>query len=285
MMSMTGFGRSELATAARRITTEVRSYNSRYLEISVNLPPWLGALEPKVRRVLEGRLARGRVEVFLRSAELEEQVTVEVNAPLMQGYRGALEQLAAAMGQQVTLDHLLAVGGLFREERTPDIELVWAAGEPVLEQALGQLLAARRAEGEATAADLQLHLAVVSDAVVAIAALAPEATVAAAAALGERAAAVLDSARDDPRVVAALAVVLSKSDINEELVRARGHIAALQAAFEEGLGAKHMEFLCQEIQREINTIAAKSSAYEMSAAAVRAKGGLERMREQLRNVE
>jgi len=284
-MSMTGFGRCELATEARRVTVEARSYNSRYLEVSVSLPQSLSAFEPKVRSQVTGRIARGRVEVFFNVAELHDVVTVELNDELVAGYRAALQELANKTGQQLTLDHLLAVGGLFRERRAQDLEIVWEDCTRALQVALDQLLRARQTEGAATAADLERHLAALSGELDAIAAWAPQSTADSTAELRQRAADLLDSSRDDPRVVAALAVVLSRSDINEELVRIRGHVAALRTALDEHAGAKHMEFLCQELQREINTIAAKSSAYETSAAAVRAKGGLERMREQLRNVE
>lgn len=289
MMGMTGYGRHELSSERYRITAELRSYNSRYLELSVSLPPTLGELEPRVRRKLDERLTRGRVEAHVLVADADSAVEVEVNEPLVVAYRRALQKLAGPLGQTVTIDHLLSVGALLRERRPQNAEVVWSEAELVVDGALAQLVAARRSEGETAEEDVIAQLAKLTAELDAIErdsaadadAIAGARTKGAAA----RARELLGSEADDERVVAALATLFVRSDINEELVRGRGHLVALQDALGKDGTGKHMEFLCQETLREVNTIASKSSSYSVAAAAVRAKGCLERMREQLRNVE
>ena len=287
---MTGYGRHELSSDRYHVTAELRSYNSRYLEVNVSVPPTLGELEQRVRQKIDGELARGRVEAHLRVVDADEAVEIEVNEPLARAYRRALEELAGATGQAVTLDHLLSVGGLLRERRPQDVEAVWAEAEAVVDAALAQLVAARQAEGESAAADVRAQLSQLTAELDLIQRdTATEEAAAGAMARAHDAAArareLLASDADDARVATALATLLARADINEELVRARGHLVAFEAALGEDSTGKHMEFLCQEILREVNTIAAKSADYGVAAAAVRAKGCLERMREHLRNVE
>ena len=289
MNGMTGYGRHEQSSERYRISAELRSYNSRYLELNVSVPPALGELEQRIRQKLDANLARGRVEAQLRVAAAEAAVEVEVNGPLAAAYRRALWQLAEPLGQAVTVDHLLSVGGLLRECRPQDTEGVWEEAEPAVDTAMAQLLASRRVEGEAAEADVRSQLAQLTGELDTIqrdtASYADATATARARDAAARARELLTSDADDERVVAALASLLVRADINEELVRARGHLVALEAALTEDGTGKHMEFLCQEVLREVNTIASKSAAYGVAAAAVRAKGCLERMREQLRNVE
>ena len=286
MTSMTGFGRAERTAPGWRVSVEIKSYNSRFLEVILNVPAGFAELEPRLRAAVAERVARGRVELSLALQDLTDAVQVTVDTAAARAYLAALRDLAAlAGGGPVTLDHLLAVGGLLGERRAPRVEEAWAECRLPLKQAFARFETARARDGAVTAADLARLLALLEEEVGAIEAEAPQAAQRMHAVMASRVRELLAESVDEGRLTAALAAVLAKADVNEELVRLRGHLSAFRQALDAGEQAKKLEFIGQEMMREVNTIAAKGSAYAMSAAAVRAKTALERMREHLRNVE
>ena len=285
MRGMTGFGRAEQATAKRRIAVEVKSYNSRYLEIQVNVPPGYGELEPRLRAEVAERVSRGRVELTLSVVHLADAVEVSADTVAARAYLGALRELAeVAGGGPVTLSNLLAVGGFLNERREPRVEGVWSDCRQPLEQAFAQFEAACRRDGNVTAADLRRLLAQIAFEVDLIETEAPRAARRQRDALAARVQELLADAVDEDRLTAVLATLLAKSDVNEELIRLRGHLDAFGDALAAGERAKKLEFISQEMMREANTVAAKGSAVSISAAAVRVKDAVERIREHLRNV-
>ncbi len=287
MKSMTGFGRAESVAAGYRIAVEIKAYNSRYLELNVSLPADLGELEPRLRGYLAERVGRGRVELSVGVVELEGAARVSVDAAAARSHWAALHELAELVGAGgVDLSHLLAVGGFLRQARTHDPKRMWAECQEPLERAFAQFEAERRRDGANTTADLERLVAAVEADVAVIAAEAPLAAERMRAAMTRKTEQLLAEPVDDGRVVAALAVVLARADVNEELVRLRGHLQAFREALAGGgVRAKQLEFLNQELMREANTIAAKGAAYAIGAAAVRARDAIERMREHLRNLE
>lgn len=286
MRSMTGFGRAEHSTPRWRISVEIRSYNSRYLELNLSVPTGYAELEPRLRAAVAAGVARGRVELSLTLLDLTDAVQVNVDTAAARAYLAALRELAALVdGGPVTLSHLLAARGLLVEQREHRLEEVWAECRLPLQQALAQLEAARARDGAVTAKDVARLLALIEGEVGAIEAEAPEAAQRMHATMAARVRELLAESVDEGRMVAALAAVLARADVNEELVRLRGHLAAFRHALDAGERAKKLEFISQEMMREVNTIAAKGTAYAMSAAAVRAKAEIERIREHLRNVE
>lgn len=286
MKSMTGYGRAEHAGPRWRVGVEIKSYNSRFLEVSLNLPPGLAELEPRLRAAVGRRVARGRVELSLALREHTETARVTVDTAAARARLAALRELAALVGgAPVTLGHLLAVGGFLGEPRAPDLEEAWQECQPPLEQAFAGFEAARARDGAVTAADVARLLTAIEAELAVIDAEAPAAAQRLHAAMAARMRELLAEPVDEGRLAAALAAVLAKTDVNEELVRLRGHLEAFRRALDAGERAKKLEFIGQEMMREVNTIAAKGSAYAMSAAAVRAKTAIERIREHLRNVE
>lgn len=286
MRSMTGFGRAEHAAPRWRIGVEIKSYNSRFLEVSLSVPAGFAELEPRLRGAVAERVARGRVELSLALQDLTDTPQVTVDTASARAYFAALQELAALVGGgPVTLGHLLAVGGFFGERRAHRVEEAWSECQLPLRQAFARLEAARARDGAVTAADLARLLARLDEEVGVIEREAPAAAQRMHAMMAARVRELLGESVDDGRLIAALAAVLAKADVNEELVRLRGHLEAFHHALGAGERAKKLEFISQELMREVNTIAAKGSAYAMSAAAVRAKTAIERMREHLRNVE
>ena len=285
MRGMTGFGRAEYATEARRISVELKSYNSRYLEIKVNVPPGYGELEPRLRALVAERVDRGRVELALSVADLADTVQVSVDTAAARAYLAALRELAdVAGGGPVTLSNLLAVGGFLEERRERCVEQVWSECARPLDEAFARFDAACRHDGSVTAADLRRLLAEVESEVQAIEADAPRAAQRQRDGLAARVQELLAGAVDEERLLAILATLLAKSDVNEELIRLRGHLGAFHAALAGSERAKKLEFISQEMMREANTVAAKGAAFSISAAAIRVKDAIERIREHLRNV-
>ena len=285
MRGMTGFGRAEHTTGKRRVAVEIKSYNSRYLEIQVGVPPGYGELEPRLRAEMAARVSRGRVELALSVADLADAVEVRVDTAAARAYIGALRELSdVAGGSPVTLSNLLAVGGFLSERRERCVEGVWSDCRLPLEQAFAQFDAACRRDGEVTAADLRRLLAEIALEVDRIEAEAPRAAERQRDTLAARVQELLAGAVDEERLIAALATLLAKGDVNEELIRLRGHLDAFGDALAAGDRAKKLEFISQEMMREANTVAAKGSSVSISAAAVRIKDAVERIREHLRNV-
>ena len=285
MRSMTGYGRVEQVTAERSIAVELRSYNSRYLEVQISLPSGYGELEPRLRTMVGEHVARGRVELSLSLTDLSDQVRVAADTAAARAYAAALRELAEVTGgAPVTLSHLLAVGGFLQERRATCVERVWSECRGPLRQVFAQFDAACDRDGAVTAADVRRLLAAVEQEVGAIETAAPAAARQMHEAVAARAQELLAHSVDEGRLAAALAAVLVKSDVNEELIRLRGHLGAFRAALAGRERAKKLEFISQEMMREANTVAAKGAAYSISAAAVRAKDAIERIREHLRNV-
>ena len=285
MRGMTGYGRAEHATEARRIAVELKSYNSRYLEVQVNVPPGYGELEPLLRALITERVSRGRVELSLSVADLTDAVQVSADTASARAYLAALRELSdVAGGGPVTLSNLLAVGGFLKERREPCVERVWSGCRQPLEQAFAQFEAACCRDGSVTATDLRRLLAQVEREVDLIETQAPQAAQRQRAGVAARVQELLADAVDEERLIVALATLLAKSDVNEELVRLRGHLDAFRDALAGGERSKKLEFISQEMMREANTVAAKGAAFSISAAAVRVKDAIERIREHLRNV-
>ena len=285
MRGMTGFGRGEHGTEMRRVSVEVKSYNSRYLEIQVNVPPGYGELEPRLRALVAERVQRGRVELSLAVTDFADNIRVRADTVAARAYLAALRELSdVAGGGPVTLSNLLAVGGFLKERRERCAEQVWDDCRQPLDEAFAQFEAACRRDGSVTATDLRRLLAEVEREVDVIESEAPRAAQRQRDGIAARVQELLAVAVNEERLTSALATLLAKSDINEELIRLRGHLGAFRNALAGGERAKKLEFISQEMMREANTVAAKGAAFAISAAAVRVKDAVERIREHLRNV-
>lgn len=288
MRGMTGFGYAEYRSESLEITAEVKSYNNRYLDIFVNLPSFLSPLEPSVREFVAPRLYRGRVEVYLRVHDRESEVSVNLDRPTVIAYRDALREMSAMLGaeEEVRLSHLLRLEGLLGVQRSRELDDYWELARPTLEEALGEFDASRNREGESTRADIVSQLERVRAVTDEIERRAPELEVALRTNVRERFAEVLAERADEDRVYSEIASLLIKHSVNEELVRLRAHIASLEETLDaDGAVGKKLDFLCQELNREVNTVASKSFAADVNRRVVEAKDAIENIREQLRNVE
>ena len=274
LRSMTGFGRAEVSGQTMTVSAEARSVNHRHLDIAVRLPRALAAFEVDVRRLIQARLERGRVEVSVQ----------QVPAPGAQTQRVSVD----AAGD-VTLAWVLERPGVVRleEAEAPSQEAAWPLLADALGRALDELVGRRTAEGLALAAELHILRSDLRALVDVIAARVPAAVARYQERLRERIKALLDgTAVDEGRILTEVAVWAEKTDVQEELTRLRAHLEQLRLVLDKG-GAvgRALDFLIQELNREVNTIASKADDLALSQAALAAKGVIEKLREQVQNLE
>jgi uncharacterized protein (TIGR00255 family) len=294
--SMTGFGRAEVRGDTLVVTVEARSVNQRHLDVALRLPRALSALEMEARRAVAARLERGRVDVTVQVAAVGEGAgqRIVTDAALAREYVARARAVAAELadlgvGGGVTLEWLLQRPGVVRLEETEATEAVvpWALLEQALARALDELIERRTAEGDRLGQELRGLHADLTAIVGTMAARAPAGVARREERLRERLRALLGAAVvDEARILTEAAVWADKSDITEELARLRAHLAELLLVLDKGgpVG-RPLEFLLQELGREVNTVASKADDLELSQAALAGKGVLEKMREQVQNLE
>jgi uncharacterized protein (TIGR00255 family) len=290
--SMTAFARSETGDALRSVIVEIRAYNSRHLDLALRLPSACAGLEDKIRGLVAASVTRGRVELRLQTeAKTEAAVAFAVNVPRAVAYYRALTELKELVNidAPVTLEQLVGLGDVIKPaEVENELVSVWPLIETGLGRALSDLDAMRRREGAFIAADIGQRI----DGVVLIL----ERIEAAASGqlekyrdrLKERIAALTDGivAIDGDRIMQEAAILAERSDITEEIVRATSHLAQFRALMlaEEPAGRK-LNFLIQELNREFNTIGSKTDKSAIAHMVVDIKAELEKIREQVQNVE
>jgi uncharacterized protein (TIGR00255 family) len=293
MKSMTGYGRGECARNGFKVTVELSSVNRKQGEISVALPRELEVLEAQIRDVINRSISRGRltVRVSLHAAEASAGGRVRLNAPLARAYARELNRLAKELklSGEVTLEVLARAPGVFETgEDIADAEEFWPAIEKALEQGLATLLKMREREGAHLARDLSSRVAVMRKSAGHIRKHAPQVQQRYRDQLLERikAAGVEVPPADDERLLKEIVYFADRSDISEELTRLESHFQQ----FDDCLGSREpvgrtLDFLAQEMNREINTIGSKANDAQISRAVVVLKAELEKFREQAQNVE
>lgn len=285
---MTGFAHREINAAGMRGSLELKSYNNRYLDLSIYLPPYLSRLEPRFREYLAARIAHGKVELWLRIRELDVAVSVSADMAAAKAVSKVLAEIAEACGIQdpPRLGNLLAFDGVVAYERDIDEDKLWARIESELESCFADYEDARIREGEATGLDIESQLLRIASAVASVRSRVPEIERTVRSQLAQRFREVMGDAVDENRVLAETASLLMKYTVNEELARLDAHIASFRRiAAGEAAPGKKLDFLCQEMNREVNTIGSKNILLPVSEAVVELKDALENVREQLRNVE
>ena len=291
--SMTGFGRGEARGETVTVTVEARSVNARHLDLALRLPRALSVLEPETRRLVQSRLERGRVEITVTLAPVPGAASARlaVADALARDYLTQARRVASTLGlsEAVSLEWVLGRPGVVRVEESEAAsgDVTWETLAPPLTSALDELVERRTAEGQRLAAELRGQHAELAAAVERFAERAPAAARRREERLRERLTTLRDSVVvDEQRVLTEVAVWVDKTDIAEEVVRLRAHLAELQLLLDKGgpVG-RPLDFLLQELNREINTVGSKADDLELSQVVLGAKGTLERMREQVQNLE
>ncbi len=292
--SMTGYGRGEFATQDRRLTIEIKSVNNRYCDVQIRMPRVLNALESRVRDLVTGRLSRGKIELSVSYADSRAQAyQVSCDIGLAKAYADALRQVAEAAGssEKPSASTIVRFNDVLRVEAAQvDPEETWSLVEAALTSALDGMSAMRAEEGHRLAQDMDFRIRQMEEERLAIAARAPEIPALyrdrlqarVQELLGDRAAVMVD----EQRLAAEIALFADKCSIDEELVRLESHLVAFQAILSEtGPVGKKLDFLVQEINREINTIGSKANDLQLTERVVHLKSELEKIREQVQNLE
>ncbi|MEM1042446.1 MAG: YicC/YloC family endoribonuclease [Bacteroidota bacterium] len=287
--SMTGFGRGTASADGADVTVELRSLNGRYADVSVRAPRSLAEHEAEIQSRVKDALDRGKISVSVQAQRAAVSAPLRVDAAAAAAYRQLLDRVreAAGIAEPVGLEHVLRFPDVLVAVETEDeAEGVWEATQAALAEALEAHLAMRRQEGDALAADLRARLGAIETELDAVEADAPARIVAARAAMHERIADLLGDERlDRDRLELEIALLADRLDVNEECVRLRSHLALFREALgsDEPVG-RRLNFLAQEFNREINTIASKAGDPGIAHRAVTMKEELEKIREQVQNV-
>jgi uncharacterized protein (TIGR00255 family) len=288
--SMTGFGAGRGSAAGEELDVEVRSVNHKFCEVKVRLPRELAALEVDAAKAVRERLARGGVDVTVRRAGGGGAIAPRVDVALAEAYARAFADVQARLGLPgaVTLADVVGAEGVIRlDERALDLEAAREGLRAALAAALDALVAMRAREGEALARDVAGRLDAVEALVARGAELVPQTVEHHRARLAERIEELTRGIALDPaRLAQEVALFADRTDVTEEVTRLRSHLAQARALLSgaEPAGRK-LDFLVQEMHREVNTIGSKSQSAEIAAIVVAAKAEIERMREQVQNVE
>lgn len=289
--SMTGYGRAQRAVGGRDITVEIKSVNHRFFEFSARIPRAYGYLEEKLKGLAYGRVARGKVDVSVTVLTLEgTSAQVEINNELARSYLDALRGMGETLGLEdnVKVTDLARFQDIFTVRKLEDDEaVIWDAVRSVAEEALETFVAMRAAEGERLKSDILSRL---------------DSLEALTGQVEERSPVVVDEYRnrlyaklqevlgdrqiDDARVLTEAAVFSEKTAVAEETVRLRSHIGQLRGFLsqKDAVGRK-LDFLVQELNRESNTIGSKCQDLELSRVVVEIKSEIEKIREQVQNIE
>lgn len=285
---MTGYAYREHQDERVQLSLELKSYNNRYLDIAVNVPPFLSPLEPSIRSYLKDHVQRGRVEVSIRVKELEENLKVHLDQGAAREYGEALKKLTGILGleEEPKLSHLLRMEGIFKPVKDRNLEWFETLVMKQLQEAQGDFEETRRREGKAMQLDIESNLQLLREMVRTVETHADRMEKQLQEDLTSRLRDVVGENYDENRILSETAILLMKYSVEEETVRMNSHLDHFEQNLLKGGGmGKKLDFICQELNREINTIGSKSSIVEINHAVVQAKDALEKIREQLRNVE
>lgn len=289
--SMTGYGRAELANDDLKITVEIKSVNNRYLDIGIKMPRQLGMLESSIRAELKKYINRGKVDVYITFEDLKEaNMNVKYNSKIAGEYLTYLRRMAEEFGldDDVRVTTLSRFPDVFTMEEEPmDAEQIWDTLRGVICEAAESFLQARIREGEFLRNDLIGKLDEMQGHVDFITEKSPQIVAAYKQRLYDKVRELLtDTVIEDSRIVQEVTIYADKVCVDEELVRLQSHIQATRAALDgsEGVGRK-LDFIAQEMNRESNTILSKSDDLEVSDRAIELKTTVEKVREQIQNIE
>lgn len=289
--SMTGFGRCELSNEKRKITVELKSVNHRYLDVNIRMPKKLNFFESAIRTLLKKYMQRGKVDMFISYEDYSEQtLAVKYNATIAKEYLTYLQQMA----DEFNLENDIRVSSLSRypevltmEEQSADEDELWSDLSQAIREACTQFVATRTTEGEHLKQDLVEKLHHMRDNVDKVEQRAPQIIAEYRSKLMEKVNELLgDTQIDEARLSTEIILFADKICTDEETVRLKSHITSMLNALErsEGIGRK-LDFIAQEMNREANTILSKSNDLETSDIAIELKTEIEKVREQIQNIE
>lgn len=289
--SMTGFGQAQIQTETYSLRIEVKTVNHRFLEVVLRAPRHLGELEEGIKKYVQSRLRRGRVEIFIAFEEIGIKMPVlAVDNDLALAYHKSLLQLADLLDIERSLDlkTLVSLPGIVSLSKSEDdMEEIKQLAEASLAEAIDALISMREEEGARLAADLKARIVLLIGFAKEIAGMSKSVVTDYQSKLQERIAELLNDVQvDESRLANEVAFFADRADISEELTRLDSHFSQFSDILEsEEAAGRKLEFILQEMNREVNTIGSKANDLRISRLVIEAKSELEKMREQVQNIE
>jgi uncharacterized protein (TIGR00255 family) len=291
LLSMTGFGNSSLTKEGVHVSSEIKSVNNRYLKLSVRLPDSVARFEAEIEKLIRNRISRGAVQLSIRVRFLSGQSEYRIDSDLLRSFQRQLAELSDGTTSSASLGDLLSLPGVVSETELPDefVNSLWPAVEVSLHEALDHFEDFRRREGESMRVDLQKQCEVIETELIQVATLAPQVVM-------EYRDKILDRVRrligdssvtiGENDVIREVALFADRCDINEEITRLRSHTEQFRRLLNgDSSQGRKLEFIGQEMFREINTIGSKANHVTIALSVVEMKAAIERLREVLQNVE
>ena len=289
--SMAGFGRCEVQKDSRKFTVELKSVNHRYLDVNIRMPKKLNFFETAIRTLLKSYANRGKVDIFITYEDLSQtQVSVKYNAALAAEYMKYLKQMEDEFGLEndVRVSTLSRYPEVFTmEEQSEDEEELWNGLKEALEGAFTQFVETRKTEGENLKKDITSKLDLLSEQIGFIEERSPQIVAEYRAKLEDKMKELLaDTQIEESRIASEVILFADKICTDEEVVRLKSHISHMRNTLEEKdeIGRK-LDFIAQEMNREANTILSKANDIEVSDRAISLKTEIEKIREQIQNIE
>ncbi|HOQ07976.1 MAG TPA: YicC family protein [Clostridiales bacterium] len=289
--SMTGFGRGEASRDGKEFTVEIKTVNHRYFDIFVKMPRQISFLEERVREFVGKAVSRGKIDIYITYTDYgSDSRQVTIDEPLAQAYLSALEQLRDrfSLADDISVSLLSRCPEVLKVEQVEeDAEQLWEILRTALDGAVASLIRMREIEGEAMKKALLERADAVEDMIAKIEARAPEVPKEYKAKLTERIIELLGQQTvDESRIAMEVALFADRCSIDEELVRLRSHFVQMRQilGMDQPVGRK-LDFLVQEMNREINTIGSKANDLEITRYVVDVKSEIEKIREQVQNIE
>lgn len=291
LKSMTGYGRQESLTEGRKILVEIRSVNQRFTDYSIKLPKHLGFLEERVRNFVSERITRGKVDIYISVESYEEaDKDIRLNSALAESYINALKQLRDEfdLRDDISVMGVAKFTDIFKaERRDEDQDKIWELVKGVMTDAMDELIAMREREGERIEKDLIERIEYMKTLAAEIDKRSPQTVAEYRERLYTKIKELLeDREPDESRILTEVAIFADKIAVNEETVRLGSHFEEFNNIINSGEPAgRKLDFLIQEINREVNTIGSKAQDIEIAKLVVTLKGEIEKLREQIQNIE
>lgn len=289
--SMTGYGRYEVEANERKVLVEISSVNHRYLDLNIRIPRLMMQYEEGIRKIVKGKLTRGKIEISVSTQSVaREDLEVVVNESLGEAYLEGLRTLGRKfeLEDDLKLSALMNINDLVSiQKKTANAEAVEVQIETAVQGALEAFIKMRQKEGEALKKDILQKCKILSEMVIAIESRSPQVVIQYKERLKARLMQLLDEVPvDENRLTTEIALFADKCAIDEEITRLKSHIMQLEEILEEGqVVGRKLDFLMQEMNREANTIGSKANDYEITKMVVALKTEIEKIREQVQNIE
>lgn len=290
--SMTGYGKGEYLNNLYRFKVEIKSVNHRYNDISIRMPRHIAHLEEEVRKIIKTKISRGKVDIYINLEYVNESaVDVKVDIPLAISYKDGLQRLLSELNikDEIRLNNILNMPEVVKTERKEvDDDLIWECLEESVNLALNNIMEMKIKEGLELKKDIKIKLKSIEESLIQIEERSPLVVLEYKEKLQERITSILDEevVLDESKLSNEVAYFADRSSVDEEIVRLKSHIKQFYSILDEddSVGRK-LDFLIQEFNREINTIGSKANDIDISKHVVELKAELEKIREQVQNIE